>query len=196
MLVPLSVGTFVSSRLTPSFTRRFGTRTMIPVGSLIFAGSSLFFAAQHTSLWQACVAVGLVGIGLGFTFAAMPGFIVRAVPANETGSATGFYQVLRSVGLSVGSACSAAVLTAFTPHGASIPTIHGFTTALYIAAGLCLLTAVVSYLLPGKGDVLAPRGPLAQHQLDELGEENAEVAGSGAMLAEEPLLLEDEPIEA
>ena len=36
--------------------------------------------------------------GVGFTFAAMPGFIVRAVPPSETGSATGFYQVLRNIG--------------------------------------------------------------------------------------------------
>jgi len=49
------------------------------------------------------------------------GFIVRAVPPHETGSATGFYQVLRSIGLSVGSALSAAVLSVFTHKAIPCP---------------------------------------------------------------------------
>ena len=59
--------------------------------------------------------MGIVGLGIGFTFAAMPGFIIRAVPTAETGSATGFYQVLRNIGLSVGSAFGAAVLLGVHP---------------------------------------------------------------------------------
>ena len=39
---------------------------------------------------------------MGFTFAAIPGLIVRAVPSEETGSAMGFYQVVRYVGFSIG----------------------------------------------------------------------------------------------
>ncbi len=39
--------------------------------------------------------MAIVGVGLGYTFAAIPGLIVRAVPEEETGSAMGFYQVVR-----------------------------------------------------------------------------------------------------
>jgi hypothetical protein len=45
---------------------------MIPFGSLVFAVSALFFALQR-ALWEAFVAAGIAGIGIGFTFAAMPG---------------------------------------------------------------------------------------------------------------------------
>ncbi len=190
MLVPLSIGTLVSSRCTPAFSRAFGTRVMIPFGSLIFAAASLSFTIWHSAMWQAYISVGLVGIGLGFTFAAMPGFIVRAVPASETGSATGFYQVLRSVGLSIGSAVSAVVLSSFTPDGQEIPTVTGFTTALHIAAGLCFLTAIVSYVLPGRMGPSAELGEKARQRLDEFAEESGEVAGSGAMLADEAFVLE------
>ncbi len=86
---------------------------------------------------------------MGLTFAAMPGFIVRAVPRSETGSATGFYQVLRNIGLSVGSALGAAILIAFTHPGHTFPTVGGFHAALLVASGLCLVTAVISYVLPG-----------------------------------------------
>ena len=102
IFVPLSVGSFVASRCLGIYDRHFGTRSMIPVGSMIFAASTLFFGLEHRSLWEAFVTAGFSGLGIGLTFAAMPGFVVRAVAPSETGSATGFYQLVRSVGLSVG----------------------------------------------------------------------------------------------
>jgi cyanate permease len=101
-------------------------------------------------LWEAFAAVGFAGVGVGLTFAAMPGLIVRAVPAHETGSALGFYQVLRSTGLSVGSALSAATLAAYTMHGHTYPVEEGFKVALLISSGLCIVTAGLSYWLPGR----------------------------------------------
>jgi MFS family permease len=153
------VTTFLASRALGAYGHRFGTRTMIPLGSVIFALSSLFFAFEHQALWQAFVAVGLAGLGYGFSFAAMPGFIVRAVPASDTGSATGFYQVLRSIGLSVGSALGALVLGAYIEEGQIYPTVGGFQTALITASALCFGAAVISYLLPGRGAGRPPAGP-------------------------------------
>jgi MFS family permease len=185
VFLPLSVGTVVASRCLPFYERRFGTRSMIPLGSVIFAISTLFFALEHRALWEAFVSVGFAGFGVGFTFAAMPGFIVRAVPPGETGSATGFYQVLRSIGLSLGSALAAAVLTAYTLEGHTFPTEQGFRVALLVASGLCLATAVISYLLPGRADAQPMmRTEQERRAADLIMEEEAELAGTGTMLAE------------
>ena len=54
--------------------------------------------------------MAVLGLGYGLTYAAIPGIIVRAVPESETGSATGFYQVVRYIGFSIGSALAASVL--------------------------------------------------------------------------------------
>jgi MFS family permease len=151
VLVPLSLGTFAASRFLVLYERRFGARTMVPLGAAVFAVSAGFFALAHSALWEAFVTMGIAGLGVGFSNGAMPGFIVRAVPRSETGSATGFYQVVRSIGLTVGSALSAAVLRAHTRRGHTLPNLEGFRLALIIAAGLCLATAVVSYTLPGRG---------------------------------------------
>jgi len=115
---------------------------------------------------------------MGFTFAAMPGFIVRAVPPHETGSATGFYQVLRSIGLSVGSALSAAVLSVFTHKGNTLPEARGFEVALLIGVGLCVLTAVLSYVIPGRVSTGRALSAHETEEVDELMEENAESAVS------------------
>ena len=105
----------MASRFLVAYERRFGSRTMIPLGSVVFAAGAAFFALEHSALWEAFVTVAICGLGVGFTTGAMPGFIVRAVAHSETGSAMGFYQVVRSIGLTVGSALSAAVLLAHTP---------------------------------------------------------------------------------
>jgi MFS family permease len=158
VLVPLSVCSFLASRFLAVYEQRFGRRTMIPLGSVVFAVAAMFFAFEHSALWEAFLTIAICGMGLGFTTAAMPGFIVRAVPPSETGSAMGLYQVMRSVGSSVGSALSAAVLLAHTRPGQSLPDVDGFKVTLIIAAALCLITAVVSFVLPGRAP--SPRDAL------------------------------------
>jgi MFS family permease len=189
VLVPLSMGSFVASRFLVPYQRRFGTKSMIPLGSLAFAASALFFALEHRSLWEAFVAAGMAGVGIGFTFAAMPGFIVRAVPLGETGSATGFYQVLRSIGLSVGSALAAAILTANTPAGRITPTLGGFHLTLLVAASLGVAAAVLSYVLPGRS--AKPSSPVTE-QIERMMEEEAEVGATSFSLAGESLTYESE----
>jgi MFS family permease len=184
VFVPLSFGSFFASRCLRAYTKRFGVRSMIPFGSVVFAISTLFFALEHWALWEAFVAAGIAGVGIGFTFAAMPGFIIQAVPASETGSAMGLYQVLRSIGLSLGSALAAAVLTAYTESGRTYPAYQGFRVTLIVATALCVTTALLSFLLPGK-----VTGPLsvATKELDEFMQEEAELEGAGLMLSDDPL---------
>lgn len=190
VLVPLSVGTFTASRFLVMYERRFGVRSMIPLGALVFSAASAFFAFEHRALWEAFVTMGFAGLGIGFTFAAMPGFIIRAVPPAETGSATGFYQVLRNIGLSVGSALGAAILLSYTHRGAIYPPVGGFTTSLLISACLGVTTAFVSYLLPGRNrDRRA--GVVAEREIEILSVEEAELAGAGLMLNREETSIEE-----
>jgi MFS family permease len=172
VLVPLSVCSFVATRFLGVYERRFGTRTMIPLGSVVFAAGATFFALEHSALWEAFVTAGVGGLGVGFTTGAMPGFIVRAVAPTETGSATGFYQVVRSIGLTVGSALSAAVLLAHTQPGHALPDVNGFVVTLIIAAALCLATAVVSFVLPGRAPSLASASAVGEEPLPSGPEED------------------------
>jgi MFS family permease len=185
VLLPLSLCSFLASQVLVVYERRFGARSMIPLGSLLFALSAAFFALEHRALWEAFVTAALSGLAIGFTTGAMPGFIVRSVARSETGSATGFYQVVRSIGLTLGSAVSAAVLMAHTPRGQALPNVSGFRDTLLIAAGICVATAILSYVLPGRMVANGPaRSAGEEEELDEIMEEEAELAGAGLVLAE------------
>ena len=61
---------------------------------------------------------------------------------------------------------------------------QGFRVTLIIATALCVLTAVLSYLLPGTS-TWAPAA-LAE-DVEEMMEHEAEVEGVGLMLADDPL---------
>ncbi len=174
LLVPLSAGTFTASRFVPLLVRHFNARITVPLGALLFAVAALTFVHEHRSLWEAFVTMGIAGLGGGLTFAAMPGYIVRATPAADTGAALGFYQLLRSVGLSIGSAAAGAILAHFTSDGASLPVQAGFLTTLNIAAGLLIFTAVLSYFLLG----VTPGGTSSSATI-EIMEESAELGASG-----------------
>jgi MFS family permease len=188
VLVPLSAGSFVSSRLLVIYERRFGPRTMIPLGSVVFAVAALFFAFDHSALWEAFVTSAVCGLAVGFTTGAMPGFIVRAVAPSETGSATGFYQVVRSIGLTVGSALSAAVLMSNTRHGQSLPDVNGFKVALIIAAALCVATAVVSFVLPGRAPSRRDAVTAGEErELETVMKDEAELGGTGLIGGDEPM---------
>jgi MFS family permease len=171
-LVPFSIFSVTSSRLLPWLTTHVGRRGVLPVGCLVVAVAGAFFATFHTALWQAFVMMAILGVGLGATFAAIPGLVVGAVPESETGSAMGFYQVVRYVGFSLGSALAASILAGRTPSGQHLPTESGYTLVLWVAVAICIAAAGIAWVLPARGGARDPRAEL-------LGEEEGELAGAG-----------------
>jgi MFS family permease len=159
ILVPLSALMLFGSRLLPTLLRLLGMRLLLlTFGCLVAAAGAAFFALFHSALWQALVMMGLLGIGLGTTYAAIPGLIVRSVPKHETGSAMGFYQVVRYVGFSLGSALAAAILAGHTTAGQ--PGIGGYTMVLWVAAGICVMAGALARILPAGAERVAVSTPV------------------------------------
>ncbi|MBS1676568.1 MAG: MFS transporter [Actinobacteria bacterium] len=175
-LVPFSITSLLGSRLMTATLRRSGFRAALGIGGLAITAAGVFFALVHGALWQACVMMALLGIGFGFTFAAIPGLISRSVPQRELGSAMGFYQVVRSIGFSAGSALVASILASHAVAGSSFPGVDGYTTSLWAGAGIAVFATLVAVLL-------APREARATHPADaqELAtwRDDAELASAG-----------------
>lgn len=147
-LLPMSILSAGASRTLPWLASRIGLRPVIPFGALMVGASALSFALAHSHLWQIFLATGVLGIGLGYTFAAMPGLIVGAVPAEETSSAMAFYQVSRYVGFAVGSGLAITLLRSFGTDG--VPTLGSYQATAWVAVGLGVVTALVAWFLPGR----------------------------------------------
>lgn len=189
MLLPFSVLSVSMSRVAVWFGRRVGERWVIPLGALVLAAAVGYFDRTGHHLWQGFVSMALAGIGVGFTFAAMPGLIVRSVPADETGSALGFYQVVRYVGFSGGSALAASLLAAYTRHGQQLPSRSGFVTAMAVGSGLCLVTAVLSVWWGRAAPSASPEAADDESGIELLVEESAVLAAAGV-----PMNTEDDTV--
>jgi MFS family permease len=176
-LVPFSVVSMVGARLLPFSTRIVGARNLLPAGCLAVAAGGVVFALTDGHLWGAFLMMGVLGLGYGLTYAAIPGIIVRSVPESETGSATGFYQVVRYIGFSVGSALAASVLAGATPAGSQLPTVSGYHAVTWIGVGICVIAAIFAWLLPILGGRGTPTDPSAAETRRE--EEEAELASAG-----------------
>ena len=94
----------------------------------------------------------VLSIGIGLAFAAMPNLIFDAVPQSETGEATGFNTLVRSVGASLGSQIAAAILTGSVVAGAVLPSDAGYTTAFLVSAAIAVVAGLVSLAIPRVGD--------------------------------------------
>ena len=147
-LVPMSVLSGVMSFALPRLQSRFSIRAVMSGGAMAVASGALLFGLTATALWQVLVCMALVGVGIGTTFAALPGLIVHAVPAEETGSAMGFYQVSRFFGFALGSGLAVTFLRAFGDDG--VPTLQSYRSTALLIAGLGVVTALVTWFLPGR----------------------------------------------
>jgi EmrB/QacA subfamily drug resistance transporter len=147
MLLPSGVTMFAAGLFTGSLTRRFGGKALVIAGSLIGAVAMAMFAFAHAQQWEIYVATGILGIGFGLAFSAMSANVVSAVPAAQTGVATGMNANIRTIGGSIGAAVMASIVTAkLEPSG--LPVQSGYTIGFGIMAGVLVVAALAGAVIP------------------------------------------------
>jgi hypothetical protein len=79
----------------------------------------------------------------------MSSLIVAAVPAEQTGVASGMNANIRTIGGSIGAAAMASIVTAkLEPSG--LPTGSGYTTGFGVMAAVLLVAALAGALIPSQ----------------------------------------------
>jgi EmrB/QacA subfamily drug resistance transporter len=164
----------VSTRVLP----RTGPRPLVPAGMLTAAlGMVLLTRIGLDTAYATHVLPSLVLIGVGFGLTVAPSFaIATAVPAQDTGVASGMVNTSQQIGGSIGTALlstlAASAATDFvTAHGAAPEVlrqaaVEGYTIAFWWAAGIFAVGALVcgSLLRPGARPELAHGAePAAAH---------------------------------
>ena len=162
LLLPSSVAMLFAGPLAGLLGRRYGSKVPLTLGMLLVAAASGLLATRHDTEAQIVVAMLVLGVGVGFAFAAMAALIAEAVRPTETGVATGMNTVMRTVGGVVGGQVGAVLLAAHTIDGTSVPAEHGFTVAFALSAFAALAAAGVAVF------ITAPR-PLRRRGLATAG---------------------------
>ncbi|MFE9067925.1 MFS transporter [Streptomyces violaceusniger] len=148
VLMPISLGSLTANRVAWALVARVGLYRVLPLGALVVCVDLVLLAFCRDDVAVLVLGTFLLGNGVGAAYAVMPLLIVRHVPPSETGSATSFNQVLRTVGGSMGSAAISAIMLAYTPAGGDLPRGTAYTTALLATAAASFLSVIAAVVLP------------------------------------------------
>jgi EmrB/QacA subfamily drug resistance transporter len=146
-LLPSSVALLFAGPLAGIIGKRIGFKWPLAAGMLLVSVSAGSLAEWHDRPWQILAAMPVLGVGVGFAFAAMATLITEAVRPTETGVATGMNTVMRTVGGVVGGQVGAALLVAHAIPGTNVPAVDGFTIAFAISAVVALIGAAVAVFI-------------------------------------------------
>jgi EmrB/QacA subfamily drug resistance transporter len=147
MILPNTIGTFLLGLWSGTLASRFGSRNILVIGSAIGAIGYLMIAFRHDSEFEIYLAMSVVGIGFGLAFSAMSNVVVQAVPAEQTGVASGMNANIRTIGGSLGAAVMASVVAVgASPSG--VPVESGYTNGFLMLAGALGLAAVAALCIP------------------------------------------------
>ncbi len=163
LLLPGSLASLLTGPIGGAIAMRVGARIPLILGGTLATVGLALLGFSHGSVTEVVVYTTILFSGIGFAFAAMPNLIIAAVPATQTGEATGFNALVRSAGSSVGSQVAASILAGSAVAGTTIPSDGGFTTAFLVSAGVAALATVAAIRVP-----VPPVGPSARPAADRV----------------------------
>jgi EmrB/QacA subfamily drug resistance transporter len=170
MLLPSAVTMFAVGMVAGRLAVRLGGKTLVTGGCLVGAAAMAMLAFAHHQQWEIYFAAALMGVGFGFAFSAMSALIVMAVPASQTGVASGMNANIRTIGGSIGSAAMASIVTSRLASS-GLPLESGYTTGFAVMTGALVLAAAAGLLIPAARRL--------RQQADAAGPEQAELALAG-----------------
>ena len=150
IVAPQPMMMLVAGIASARLSRVLGSRIVVAGGCMISASGMLLIATHHESVWHFVLANSLLGIGFGLEGACLATLIVAAVPAAQTGVASGMNANLRTIGGAIGTAVMAAIVT-FRPQASDIPREAGYTWGFTALA--------IGMFIAGIGALLIPRSP-------------------------------------
>jgi EmrB/QacA subfamily drug resistance transporter len=146
LLLPGALAMLLLGPVSGIIGARLGNKVPLTIGGLVTGAGLALLAAAHGSQLEVLAFNILMSGGIGLAFAAMPNLIMDAVPPEQTGEATGFNALVRSVGASLGSQVSATVLAGGAVAG--VAQDSGFTNAFTVSAVVAAGAGLVAIFVP------------------------------------------------
>jgi EmrB/QacA subfamily drug resistance transporter len=147
MLLPATITMFIVGLFAGRLARRLGGKVLVIAGCLAGCAAMAILAFAHAQEWEIYTSTAIMGIGFGLAFSAMSALVVAAVPASQTGVASGMNANIRTIGGSIGSAVMASIVTSqLEPSG--LPKESGYTIGFAAMAAGLVLAALAGLLIP------------------------------------------------
>lgn len=158
--LPLTLGIFAVSRVTPALLARFGPRTLMVAGT---AGLTVSFAllssvgTGDTYTGAVLVPMLLNGVSAGLVFMPVTVLVLGGVEPEHAGAASGLLQTTQQLGGAVGVAAIVSVYAAGAVPGRFVPGLQAaFLTSASFAALALLVSLVVVRTRRGPAPAAAP----------------------------------------
>ena len=162
-LLPCAAGMGALGSVAGRVERRFGSRGALVVGAALSAVACGWLTISSRHPYDMVLSSAVLGVGIGLAFAALGNLIVQAVPADQTGAASGMNTVLRTLGGALGGQIAATFVVASTVNG--LPGLPGFTRTFAMAALVLGCSAVAGLLIPGRARLVTPMRPAPSSEL-------------------------------
>jgi MFS family permease len=149
-LMPLGLVMFLLSPVAARLSNARGPRTSLILGGAVIALSFGLAIVLMSEVWHVILISTLVGVGVGFAYAAMPTLIMRAVPPSETAAANGLNSVMRTLGSTVAATVVGVILSSnfVVAGGIDIPTAAAFRLVFIVGTGVVVLGVVFALFIP------------------------------------------------
>jgi MFS family permease len=148
LMLPAALVMLGAGPLSGILGARLGNKVPLALGAVTTAAGLIAMGVAHGSEIEILVFNVITSIGIGLAYAAMPNLIVDAVPRRQTGEATGFNAVVRSVGSSLGSQVTAAILAGSVLGSTHLPGDSGYTAAFLVSGAVALVAALFAVVIP------------------------------------------------
>jgi EmrB/QacA subfamily drug resistance transporter len=152
-LLPWTGTVFIVSPLSGALIGRVGERTLIATGLTMQAiGFAWVALIAKTGMNYAEMIPPLIvaGSGVAATFPAAQNAIMSSVSADEIGTASGSFNMVRQLGGAFGLAIVVAVFTGSGSYGSPGAFTDGFIAATAVSAALSLAGALAGMAIPGR----------------------------------------------
>jgi predicted MFS family arabinose efflux permease len=170
--LPITVAVIVTSTSANIvLLARVGPRPLITLGMLLGAGAMVWLAQLTSSSAYAghiLPALLVMGVGMGLIFAPAFASATYGVAPHDTGVASAMVNTAQQIGGSIGTAALSSIfasaMTSYldgrqpTPELLGAASVHGYTVAFWVAAGVFAVGALVSGGMMRSVKVEAPQG--------------------------------------
>jgi EmrB/QacA subfamily drug resistance transporter len=164
MLLPSAITMFAVGMFAGRLARQLGGKVLVIAGCLIGSAAMSILAFAHAQQWEIYLSNAIMGVGFGLAFSAMSALVVAAVPASQTGVASGMNANIRTIGGSIGAAVMASIVTSqLGPSG--LPKESGYTTGFAVMAAGLALAALAGLLIPSARGLRRTAGELEHAEM-------------------------------